>query len=219
MRKYILIFVLVVLGIIFFSIMFFGIKIGGLKINSYNDVLQVSAEKNALLAELNRKNTIEYDEKKKNLNEATKRYKTEKSKYDKLVEEGKITSSNLYNSMDLYDVDFLWTTIGNYATQRGVTLQLDVTKSETTTAVSSEYVMCDLNFTITGEYIAITDFIYSIEDDDKLNFEISEFLLEKGGENLQATFIVKEVPINSKNLSSVPTTSSAIYEETTTSDS
>lgn len=72
--------------------------------------------------------------------------------------------------------------------------------------------MCDLNFTITGEYIAITDFIYSIEGDDKLNFEISNFLLEKGGENLQATFVVKEVPINSKNLSSVPTTS-AVYTD------
>ena len=64
--------------------------------------------------------------------------------------------------------------------------------------------MCDLKFTVTGEYIAITDFIYSLEDDDTLGFEISEFLLEKGGENLQATFIVKEVPINNKNLSSVP---------------
>ena len=119
--------------------------------------------------------------------------------------------------MDLYDVDFLWTTIGNYATQKGVTLQLYVTKSETTTAVSSEYVMCDLNFTITGEYIAITDFIYSIEDDATLNFEVSDFLLEKGGENLQATFIVREIPINSKNLSSVPTTSTTVYDDNITS--
>lgn len=215
MRKYVLMIALVILAIIFFIIMFLGVKIGGFKINSYNDVVAISSDKNELLSQLEYKNTKEFTQKKSNLVEATKQYKIQKAKYDDLVQKGQITSANLYNSMELYDVDFLWTTIGNYATQKGVTLQLDVIKSETAAAVSSEYVMCDLNFTITGEYIAITDFIYSIEDDDKLNFEISEFLLEKGGENLQATFVVKEVPINSKNLSSVPTASSAVYDENT----
>ena len=118
--------------------------------------------------------------------------------------------------MELYDVDFLWTTIGNYATQKGVTLQFDVSKSATKTSILPEYVICDLNFTITGDYIAITDFIYSMENDDKLNFEIRDFLMEKGGENLQATFIVKDVPINSKNLSTVPTTSGSVYTDIVT---
>ena len=133
-----------------------------------------------------------------------------------MVSDGQIKESNMYNSMDLYDVDFLWTTIGIYATEKGVTLQFDVSKSSTATAISSEYVMCDLNFTVTGEYIAITDFIYNIENDDKLNFEISDFAMEKGGENLQATFVVKEVPINSKTLSSVPTTAVSGFTEVTT---
>ena len=75
--------------------------------------------------------------------------------------------------------------------------------------------MCDLNFTVTGEYIDITNFIYSIENDDKLKFEISNFTMEKGGENLQATFVVKKVPVNSKTLSSVPTTAISGYTEVT----
>lgn len=214
MRKYILILSLVILAIICFCLMFFGIRIGKFKlVNSYNDVVQISSEKNKLLSELNYKNTTEFDNKKQELLDATKDYKIKKENYDKLVASGKLTENSVYNSQkDLYDVDFLWTTIGNYATEKNVTLQLDVSKSSTATSISSECVMCDLNFTITGEYIAITDFIYSIEGDDKLNFEISNFLLEKGGENLQATFVVKEVPINSKNLSSVPTTS-AVYTD------
>ena len=35
--------------------------------------------------------------------------------------------------------------------------------------------------------------------------------MQKGGQNLQATFIVKNVPIDSKTLSSVPTSSNAGY--------
>jgi hypothetical protein len=212
MRKYLLIIILIIVAILFFSIVFWGLKIGNFKINSYNEILAISNEKKELLASLDNKNTKEFEEKEKALNEAVKEYKTKKSEYDKLAEEGKITDSSIQNSIYLYDMDFLLTTIGSYATQKGVTLQFDVSKSTTSTSISSEYIMCDLNFTITGEYIPITDFIYSIEDDDKLGFEIRDFLIEKGGENLQATFVVKDVPINSKNLSSVPTTSSS-YDE------
>jgi len=70
-----------------------------------------------------------------------------------------------------------------------------------------------LNFTITGDYISITEFISSLEDNDQLSFEIRDFMLEKGGENLQATFVVKEVPINSKDLLSVPTSAQSTYDE------
>jgi len=211
MRKYVLALVLVILAIIFFSIMIFGVKIGNLKINSYKEIQTASFEKKKILSELNYKNLTEYAAKKNALNLAVQAYKEQKAQYDLLVSEGQIPDSDvMYDSMELYDVDFLWTTIGNYATEKGVTLQFDVVQSSTAASVSSEYVICDLNFTITGEYIAITDFIYSLENDDKLNFEISNFMMEKGGENLQATFIVKEVPVNSKNLSTVPTTSSDV---------
>lgn len=213
MRKYLLILILIVFAIACFCLMFFGFKIGFLKVNNYNSVVAISSEKNEILSQLTYKNTTEFEEKKHELSNAIEEYKVKKSQYDDLVAKGQITDSNIYNSLDLYDVDFLWATIGNYATEKGVTLQLDVSKSATATAISSDYIMCDLNFTITGEYINITDFIYSLEGDDKLNFEISKFLLEKGGENLQATFVVKEIPINSKDLSSVPTSAPALYEE------
>lgn len=214
MRKYLLILVLIITGIICFSLMFFGLRFGKFTvIKSYNDVAVVSTEKKQILSELKQKNSTEFLAKKAALNSAVQEYKNKKSQYDTLVSEGQITDSDIYNSMDLYDVDFLWTTIGNYATEKGITLQFDVSKSSSATSISSEYVICDLSFTVTGEYIAITDFIYNIENDDKLNFEISNFLMEKGGENLQATFVVKEVPINSKDLSSVPTTSTSGYSD------
>lgn len=217
MRKYLLILVLIITGVLCFSLMIGGLKIGNFNlIKSYNDVATISLEKKQIISDLKQKGSAEFLSKNAALNTAVQEYKNKKAKYEEMLSDGQIKESNMYNSMDLYDVDFLWTTIGIYATEKGVTLQFDVSKSSTATAISSEYVMCDLNFTVTGEYIAITDFIYNIENDDKLNFEISDFAMEKGGENLQATFVVKEVPINSKTLSSVPTTAVSGFTEVTT---
>lgn len=216
MRKFVLILVLLILAVLFFTVVFVGIGTGNFRINSYKNIEQVGSQKNSLLLELNNKNNSEFKEKQNTLNSAVKEYNEVKVRYDELSKEGKITSQNLYDSMDLYDMDFLWTIIGNYATEKGVKIQIDVVRSSSLSAVSSEYIMCDLNFTITGEYGAITSFIYSIEDDDQLKFEISNFLLEEGGENLQATFIVKGVPLNNSNLSSVPTSTTLTEEPSST---
>lgn len=209
MRKYLLILILIISALVCLLLMSFGLGV----IPSFAEVEQVRFEKQQVLGELNYKNSTEFTAKKAALNSAAEEYKNKKNQYDSLVKDGKITDSDLYDSMELYDIDFLWTIIGNYATQKDVTLQFDVSKSATSAAISSQYVMCDLSFTVTGEYIALTDFVYSMENDEKLNFEISNFVLEKGGENLQATFVVKEVPINSSNLSTVPTTSAGSYSE------
>ena len=213
MRKYILIIILIISAIICINLISFGFRIGNFKINSYSEIEKNSLEKDKLLDDLNKKNYNEFKKKVNDLKLATESYKTTKVQYDALVESGEISESAIYDSMDIYNIDFLWTTIGNYATEKGVTLQFDVTKSNSATSISSECIMCDLNFTITGDYISITDFVYSLEDDDKLNFEIRDFLIEKGGEDLQATFVVRGVPINSQNLSSVPTSSAATYVE------
>lgn len=207
MRKFILVVLLIVVAIICFCIIGIGIKIGPLKIYSYKEIQKASSERKVLLAELNEKNGNEFETTQKSLLSSAEKYQEKKEQYDSLVESGDLTAeSNIYNS-SLYDIDFLLTVVGKYATQNGVTLQFDVFKSTSSTSVSTEYIICDLSFTVTGDYIPITNYISNIEDDDTLNFEISDFVLEKGGQNLQATFTVKNVPINSKNLSSIPTTS------------
>ncbi len=206
MRKIILVALLILLAVMCVIVIGTGIKIGPFQVYSYGEIEKASSERKVLLSELNEKNGNEFRATQKMLLSSTGKYQEKKEEYDSLVENGDLTTeSNIYNS-SLYDVDFLLTVVGNYATQNGVTLQFDVFKSSSS-SISSEYVICDLNFTVTGDYIPITNYIYNIEDDDTLNFEINDFVLEKGGENLQATFTVKNVPINSKNLSAIPTTS------------
>ena len=216
MRKYLLTLILIIAGVLCFSLIMSGLEFGDFKlVKSYDDVSKISQEKKQIVSELKQKNATEFMAKKAALNTAVQEYKTKKLQYDKLVAEGQIKETTIYNSVELYDIDFLWTTIGIYASKNNVTLQFDVSKNASATTISPEYVMCDLNFTVTGEYIDITNFIYSIENDDKLKFEISNFTMEKGGENLQATFVVKKVPVNSKTLSSVPTTAISGYTEVT----
>ena len=152
-------------------------------------------------------------DKKKSLLATIETYKSTKAEYERVVAQYSNLSSAevLENELekDIYDVDFLWTIVGNYATEEGVNLKFDVTKNTTSPSSynndSSEYVVCDLNFSVTGSYINLTDFIYDIEDDDRLNFEINDFELKKNEdeitiEPLNAKFVVYAIKLNSQNL-------------------
>lgn len=218
MRKIILAIILIISCVICFGVICYGFEIGPVKVNGYSTVASLSAKKTELLAKLNEKNVTEFNAKKDNLQKVVDDYNTKKTEYDRLVQEGKIDNNSIHNTLDLYEIDYLWTKIGNYATKEDVELQIDLTKSATSTSISTEYIMCDLTFNVTGEYIAITDFLFDLEGDDSLRFEINDFVMQKGGKNLQATFIVKNVPIDSQTLSSVPSASNVGYSSSSLSN-
>ena len=191
-----------------------------LTVSKYTDIEDASKRLDTLISQLVYVNETEYPSKKEKLSSAIKVYQDKKEEYEELqamVEQN--ASEEEISLVDIYDVDFLWTTIGNYGTEEGISLKFDIVKSVTSTISSPDYTMCDLKFTISGDYIPITDFIYDIEDDSKLGFEISSFALARGGDNLQATFTVREVPINNRNLTELTTTTDIINKENeTTSD-
>lgn len=203
-----------------------GFDYGSFQLSNYSDLEKKSNQLKSEIAALETKKESQYEAKKTTLSAAVKNYKDKKEQYETLLAETEALQQDevQYTAVDLYDIDFLWTIVGNYATEEGVILQFDVTKSPTLSSnklsSSDEYIFCDLNFTVTGEYIPITDFIYDIEDDDRLNFEISDFSLAKVEEELQkkgegplkTTFVVKSVPINTENLSTITT---SVKQETT----
>lgn len=200
MRKVLLIFITILIAIIFCAIVLWGYQFGKLRIYSYDEIVAVSKEKTNLLAALDAKNIGEYNKALKSLQTAVQTYNKTKSDYDKLVSEGKITQDSIYNSIDLFEADSLGEKIKDYAKQKNVILNLDIVPSATSTSISTKYTMCDLNFRVSGEYIPITDFIYSIEDDDTLNFEIKDFSLKEDDGILRATFSAKNIPLDSKSL-------------------
>ena len=69
----------------------------------------------------------------------------------------------------------------------------------------------DLDFTLVGNYVGITDFIYDIENDEELNFEIQNFKISS------------QIGASSNNVESTGTqnetnTTQTSKEETKTSD-
>ena len=93
-----------------------------------------------------------------------------------------------------YEMEYLWTKIGNHATKNGIVLKFVVQQSSS--GVANQY---DLSFTATGQYVSISEFIYALENDSSLNFKIENVKVtpfEGNTENLQATFMVKEISIN-----------------------
>ena len=65
----------------------------------------------------------------------------------------------------------LWIALENYAKKEKIELKIDIKNS---TVDTNTY---DLDITLSGQYIGITDFLYDIEKDDTLAFKILNFKL------------------------------------------
>lgn len=202
MRKLVLGLLVLILFVACYDVTANGVKIGeNFSISNFEEIEDSSKQLDTLISKLVNVNDIKFPSEKQKLQRGIETYQKKKQEYEELQAMVEANSTGLdLNLVDIYDVDFLWTIIGNYGTEEGITLKFDVVKSVTSTIDSEDYIICDLKFTVSGDYIPITDFIYDLEDDSKLGFEISSFELEKGGDNLEATFVVREVPINNANL-------------------
>lgn len=93
-----------------------------------------------------------------------------------------------------YEMEYLWTKIGNHATKNGIILKFVVQQSSS--GVANQY---DLSFIATGQYVSISEFIAALENDSSLNFKIENVRVipfQGNTENLQASFMVNEISIN-----------------------
>ena len=175
-----------------------------------------------------------FEAEKDNLAASIQKYKDTKAEYEAMEASQKQLA---LSSTDLYDLDFLWTIIGNYATEQNVILQLDVTKSTNIEAQSDEYVMCDIAFTGMGNYADLVGFIYDVEDDDRMKFEFNDFDMievskeeiesiypddiptEEAKKKVKAYFVAKELPVSANTFQETNGTQQATSEIMNTVDS
>lgn len=211
-RKITLSIILILLMIVCYEVTFGNNEIIRKVVPSVPQLSKASEELNKASAILESKTTIEYEAKKKQLATSITNYNTSKEEYDEIVPTtaGDSVLGIAENELkDIYDVSFLWTIIGNYATEEGVAIDMVVQKNTTSASAmrnsaTSDYMVCDLKFTLLGKYINLTDFIFDLEDDDRLGFEINDFDMQKSGEDLQVTLTVKEIKINGADLIDTP---------------
>lgn len=146
-----------------------SLSIGQLKLESVGDIKNASANLDQKFNTSKEISAKTYPKSIEDLDKVVRDLKTAKQQYQAKTLNNPDVQSNLgIIQVEKYNIEYLWTIIGNYATKNGVTLTLDI-KS---TSAQDVY---NLNFSLEGKYIGITDFIYSLEDDSELKFEIKDF--------------------------------------------
>lgn len=191
MRKILLIIIIVLLVTLGYITLVNGLNLGFIKISSVKQIQEGSQELKAKIEEANMAIDVQYPNKVKDLKDASKSMKESRDEY--------LRYTNLSSDEDIlaarteksYAIEFLWAKIGTHARKEGINLKLEIAQSST-----GANDVNDLKFTAEGSYIAITNFIYAIENDSELDFRIKDFkLLPHKSEILQGTFTVPNVGI------------------------
>ncbi len=171
-----------------------GFQIGKLKILGITEIKQKNEELDISLKDATKLASTDYQKKIDELNDAIKKLETEKTKYDDMVNVS--TDSEVQAANQSYEnmIEFLLIRIENHAKAEGVTMKMEVTRSS-----SGAENVYNLNFTATGPYVGIEEFITDIEDDSKLGFKIEDFKMSassEDGSTVEATFVCKDITIN-----------------------
>ena len=167
---------------------FYGIKIGSFQILSISELIEKNDALNAKIEEASTLTTVNYSDNVKTLEETFEQYKIQKQKYEDLAGVSGGVTDEMYETKQ-YDIGFLWRVLGKYAEKRNLSLGIDVQKD---TATKSSY---NFNFTVSGKYVNISQFITDIENDSDLYFRIYNFKMT-GAETVTATFVVRNVNID-----------------------
>lgn len=169
-----------------------GVQIGKLEILGIKGIQAKSAELDEKIQEAGKLAQKDFQQAVKEVEDNTKKLEETKQEYDEMTAISSASDVESAAQLETYEIETLWVKLGNHATNEGATIKMDVTKGSNTT--QNTY---NLNFTVNGSYISITDFISDIENDETLGFKIEEFKLVPSGSesNLQATFVCKDIAI------------------------
>ena len=182
---------LMIIGSCFFVVNgFTRIKVYGAKGIDQKDT--IIEEK---ISELSDIISITYVGAESNLKQATNKLIDSKTEYENQAALSNSNSSSYASKLEAYDIDYLWTKLGNYAKDENVVIKIEVT------AGSASSNLYNLNFTVTGTYVGATDFIYDIENDTKLGFKIDNFKMTSGSQvEVVETFSCLDIPLSVGNI-------------------
>ena len=165
MKKVLISILIVLIMILTFFVVFKNINIGEWKSKNINDIKNLNSELDQKINNAKQLNNQDYPNEVNKLDDSMEKLKIVKKKYQNKMEyvSGNVDLGGV--SIKNYKIERLWIALENYAKNENVELKLEVVDA----ASKGLY---DLNITVAGEYIGITDFIYDIEKDDTLGFKI-----------------------------------------------
>ncbi|MCI8621627.1 MAG: hypothetical protein HFJ50_08110 [Clostridia bacterium] len=204
MRKVLISILLVILLAGFVLMVISGLEIAGMKVGySVKEIMDKNDQLDRDIIGLRDKIQKEYEVARGNLDKSFKDLQNEKQSYEKAVAYVSDEDRQTATTVERYKIDYLWTKIGLGATTNNLVMKADL--SNGSSGVENQYNMA---FTVIGEYLSISEFIYGIEKDDTLGFRIEEFAVVPYSENdLQATFIIKNIDIDPTSLTNASSVS------------
>lgn len=171
-----------------------GIRIGNFQILSVSELKQKDEEVNKRIQTASELTSVDYPESISTLQATYERHILQKQKYEELVGFTDADKKEIYETKQ-YDIGYLWKTVGKYATSRNLTISMEVKKG------SGENIY-DLYFTVSGQYVNISQFITDIENNSDLFFRIYNFKMSGSSEIVSSSFTVKDINIDPSTLTS-----------------
>lgn len=188
-----LIMVLILLLLVTMGFMVFkSLKIGSVEILGVKNLGEENKKLDASIQRLSRLSSTDYQKALTDITSSSKQYEQAKTEYEDLATVSTDSEVTTASQLQKYEIEYLWTRIGNHATSENVVLKMEI-KANSTSEATGYY---DLNFTATGDYVGLTDFIYDVENDSSLGFKIEDFKMEPSGSGLQASFTCTNIAIN-----------------------
>lgn len=216
MRKLLISVLIVILLAVAGYMCYNGITIINYRISGLKEIKELNQNLDEKISVASKLVSTDYPTQISNISKSMKDLKSEKEKYDNMVTISTDEQVQSAAKIEKYEIEYLWTKIGNWAKKEGVTMKIDLKNSSTGTQG-----LYNLQFTVNGQYIGIADFIYDIENDTSLGFKIEEFKLLPGKDTniLTGSFVCKDISINidSSNVtySSTPSTTDTTTNSTT----
>lgn len=162
-----------------------GFSIKSFQVLSFRELKEASDGLETKIKDVN-KEANEYKKSLNTIQQDTQKLTKAKKDYLDLVSVSSASEIQEALQTKTYTIEYLWSRVGNYATKEGV----NVTMSIASSTLNAEGYK-NLNFTVSGEYFAINQFIRDIENDSNLDFTIDSFDMTAS----QATFVIKNVKI------------------------
>ena len=170
MKKFLISILVVLLLVLAYFVILKNVTIAKWESKSINDIKDANNELDTQINMAKQINNQEYPQSIEKLENSIRDLKVAKEKYETKLSYISENAELGVVEIKEYKVERLWITLENYAKDNGLDLQLDLLDTST----ADKY---DLNITLLGGYIGITDFIYDIEGDDTLGFKIQNFKL------------------------------------------
>lgn len=189
MKKLLILILIVLLSVAVYMIGFKNIKILDWKTTNIQELEALDKELKADIENAKELNGTVYTTRIEELNKSIRQLKTSKETYEAKVSSLSEDAELGIVSIKNYKIEYLWTKLENYAKDNNVWLKLDLIENG-----GDSY---DLDITLKGSYIDITETIFDIEKDDTLDFTIEEFKLVPTTETKTTTSDSPTLPNNS----------------------